>query len=102
MRASHIVHLKVTHMVETIMLHIAHTRDGKITDTSTTQHHFDCCLHTMISETFTTGGQPGKVIGFITSSHVSIPVMSFTHVTLVKITNSHHKTLGPKLLRAIH
>ena len=101
MSTSHVVHLKITHKVETTMLCITHTGDGKITDTTTTQHHFEHHIQTMISRTLTTGGQPGKAIGFVTLTHMSIPTMSFTHVTIVKITNNHHKMLCPQLLEAL-
>ena len=94
MNVAHIVHLRITHIVVTTMLCITHTRDGKITDTTTTQHHFDHCTQTMISETFTTGGQPGKLIGFNTTTQMIIPTMSFMHITIVKIINNHHKTPG--------
>ena len=86
MSASHIVHLKITHMVETAKLHITHIEDGKITDLTTTQHHFNHHIQIVISQAFTTGGQPGKVIGFITPIHMSILIMSIMHVTIVKIT----------------
>ena len=59
-------------MVETTVLHTTHTRAGKIEDITTTQHHLDHHIQTVISETFTTRGQLGQVIGFITPIHVSI------------------------------
>ena len=52
---------------------------------------------TMLSETFTIGGQPGQVIGFTTPIHVSIPIMTFTHTTLKEITNKCHKMPGLQL-----
>ena len=61
MSVSCIVHLKITHAVETTMLCLTHTEDGKITDTNTAQNHFDCHTQTVISETFE---QLGKVVGF--------------------------------------
>ena len=101
MSTSHIVHLKITHMMEMTMLHITDIGDGKITDTTIMQHHFNHYIQTVISKTFTTGGQLGKVISFITPVHVSIPMMSFMNKTLVKITDNHHKMLCPKFQRQI-
>ena len=102
MSASHIVCLKATHMVEMIILHTTHMGDGKIEDITTTQHHLDHHIYTMISENFTTGSQPGKVIGFITPFYTSILIMSFTHVTIIKINDKHHKMPYQQLLRVIH
>ena len=102
MNASHIVYLKRTHIVETIKLYTTHTREGKMEDITTTQHHSGHHIQTVISETFTIGGQPGQVIGFITPIHMSIPVVSFTHVTLMKITYKCHIMPGLQLLRAVH
>ena len=82
-----------THMVETIILHTTHTGNGKIEDITTTQHHLDCYIQAMISETYTIGGQPVQAIGFITPIHVSIPIMSFTHITIMKITDKNHKNI---------
>ena len=102
MSASHIVHLKIAHMVATTMLGITHTGYGKITDTTTIQHYFDCHTQTVISKTFTTDDQPGKVIGIVTPTHVSNPTMSFMHITIVKITDNCHKMVSLQLSRAFH
>ena len=85
MGTSHIAHLKITCMVEITSLHITHTGGGKITAITTTQHHFDHHIQAMSSETFATGVLPDKVIGFITTIHMSIPILSSMHVTLLKI-----------------
>ena len=102
MSPSHIVHLKIAYMVVPSLLHITHTGDGKIIGTTATQHHFDHHTQTMISKSFTTGGLPGKVIGFITAAYISISTMSFTHIAIVKISDNCHKMVGPQLLREIH
>ena len=57
------------------------------------QHHFNHCIQIVISDTFTAG------FGFITPTHVSIQIMSFTHIPLIKITLNHDKMFGPQLLR---
>ena len=44
------------------MLHITHTVDGKMTDTTTTLHHFDHHIQTMIGEIFTTGVKQLRVL----------------------------------------
>ena len=49
MSASHIGHLKTTHIVEMTILHTIHTRDGKIEDITTTENHLDHHIETMIS-----------------------------------------------------
>ena len=67
------------------ILHTTHTRDGKIEDITTTQSHLDYHIQTMINKTFTTGDQPGQVIGFIMSIQLNIPIMPFTHITLPNI-----------------
>ena len=59
MNASHIAHLKITHMDKTTILYTTHTKDGKREDITTKQHHFGHHKQTMISETFMIGGQPG-------------------------------------------
>ena len=93
MSTSHIVHLKIIHMMENGHASITYTRDGKITDTAIMQHHFNHCIQIVISDTFTAG------FGFVTPIHVSVQIMSFTHITLVKIIQNHHKMVGPQLLR---
>ena len=102
MIASHIACLKITHMVETTVLHTTHTRDGKIEDITITHQHLDHHIQTMIFETFTIGGQPGQVISFIIPVHMSVPVMFFMHITLMKITNKYHKMPGLQILRVVH
>ena len=74
-------------MVTMVIFHNTHNKDGKIEDTAITQHHSDHHIQTVISEAFTIEDQPGQVIGFITPIHVSIPIMSFMHKTLMKIAS---------------
>ena len=87
MKTSCIVCLKITYMVEIVIFHTACTRDGKIEDITFTQHHSDDHIQTVISDALTIGGQLSQVISFIILIHVSIPIMSFTCVTLMKITS---------------
>ena len=94
MNESHIVHLKIRHKMEMTILHTTYGKDGKIGGITTTQHHLDHHTQTVLSKTFTIVGQPGQVIGFIKSIYVSIPIMSFMHMTLMKITNKHNKMPG--------
>ena len=101
MNTPQIVCLKITHMVEMVIPHTTHTKDGKIEDITTMQCHSEHRIKTVISETFTIGGQLGQVIGFITPIHMSIPIMSFTHIMLKKITSKQHKIQGKQFLRAI-
>ena len=74
-----------------VVLYTTHTRDGKIEDITTTQHHLSD--HTDCDQ-FTIGAQLGQVIGFITPIHVRIPIMSFMHISLIKITGKCHKMPG--------
>ena len=68
----------------------------------TTQHYLDYHIQTVVSETFTIGGKPGQVICFIASIHKSTAIMSFTHVTIMKINDKHHKMPDQQLLRTNH
>ena len=49
MNASNIVCLNLLHMVEIVILHTIHTRDGDIEDVTTIQHHSDH-IQTVISQ----------------------------------------------------
>ena len=73
--AYHIVCMKITHMVETTILHMIHIGGGKIEDITTTQHCLDHHIQTVISKTFTIGDQPSQVFDFIIFIHMSIPIM---------------------------
>ena len=66
-------------------------------DINTTQHHSEHHIQTAI----TIGDQPGQVIGFVTPIHVSIPQISFLHITLMEITNKQHKVPGKQFLRPL-
>ena len=55
MNASCIVRLKITHIVETVVFQTTYTKDGKMEDIATTQHHLNHHIQTMISEPFTIG-----------------------------------------------
>ena len=67
-----------------------HTYQGwQIEDIPVPQHHSDHHRQTAISEAVTIEDQLGQVIGFITSINESIPIISFTHLMLMKITSKH-------------
>ena len=74
----------------------------KIEDIATAQHHLGHHIQTIISETFTIGGQPGQVIGFTTSINMSIPITSFMYITLMKIADKCHKVPVLQLSMATH
>ena len=73
------------------ILHTTHTGEGNIEDVTTTQHHLAHYIQTVISETFSTRGQLGQVNGFISTINITTAQMSFTHVTLMEITNKFHQ-----------
>ena len=94
MNTSHIVHLRITCIVEMVILQTTHTKDGKIEDIIITQHHLGHYIQTVISEVFIIEGQPGQAISFITLTHMSVPIMSFTCLMLLLITCKLHKIPG--------
>ena len=99
MSTSHIVHLRITCMVEMVIPQTIHTSNGKIEDRTITQHHLDHHIQMMISEVFTIEGQPGQAIGFITLTLMSIPIMSFTHLMLLLISCKPYKMPGKQFWR---
>ena len=101
MSVFHTVCLKIIHMVEMVILHTTHTRDGKIEDLTTMQHYSDHHIQSVISEAFTIGGQTGQVIGFITSIHMSIPIISFMHITLSENSYQTAQNARKQFLRSI-
>ena len=64
-----------------------HTHHGwQRTETTTTQFHFHHHIQTMISETFTTGDQQGKVLGFITFCH------TYPHEYSNNVSHAHNNS----------
>ena len=61
----HIVNLRLTNMVEMVVLQTTCTRELTIEDMPIKQHHLDHYTHIVTNETFTIESQPGQVIGFI-------------------------------------
>ena len=89
-------------MVEMVILQTTCTQDGKIKEIAIRQHNLDHHTPTMISKAFTIEGQPGQAIGFMTPTHVGIPIMSFTCLTLLLITFKPYRMPLKQFLKAIH